>query len=69
MFGPGSPALENIHAQVIAEKATRDPTDRSIPAVMMTNVMPMARKAVSATCLEMITRLPSEMKLGAMMQK
>lgn len=36
-----------------------------MPPVMMTKVMPMARNALSATCLEMISTLAADRKLGA----
>ncbi len=34
-----------------------EPTERSMPPVTMTKVMPMARKALSATCFDINTRL------------
>ena len=50
-------------------RPTIEPTDRSMPPVMMTKVMPMARNAFSATCFDMSTKLPAERKLGAAKEK
>ncbi len=44
---------------------TIEPTDRSIPPVMMTKVMPMASMAFSATCLARITMFAALRKFGA----
>ena len=38
-------------------RPTIEPTDRSMPPVTMTKVMPMARKALSATCFDMMTHV------------
>ena len=40
------------------QKPTIEPTDRSMPPLRMTNVMPIARIALIATCLTRIDRLP-----------
>ena len=40
------------------QKPTIDPTDRSMPPLRITNVMPIARMALMATCLTRIDRLP-----------
>ena len=40
-----------------------------MPPVMMTKVMPIARKALSATCLDISTRLAAERKFGAANEK
>ena len=40
------------------QKPTTEPTDRSMPPLRMTNVMPIARIALMATCLTRIERLP-----------
>jgi len=53
----------------IAQSPTMEPTDRSIPPVMMTKVIPMARKAFSATCFDTITALAADRKFGAMTLK
>ena len=53
----------------MAHRPTMEPTDRSIPPAMMTKVMPIASKAFSATCLEMISMLPAERKFGAAIAK
>jgi hypothetical protein len=41
-----------------------DPTDRSMPALRMTNVIPIAKMALMATCLTRITRFPVVRKSG-----
>src|SRR6478752_2156264 len=50
-------------------RPTIEPTERSMPPVMMTKVMPMARKALSATCLAIRIRLAADRKFGAAMEK
>ena len=40
------PQCSIIHAVITAAKAIRLPTERSMPAVMMTSVIPMAMMAV-----------------------
>ena len=40
------------------QKPTIEPTDRSMPPLRITNVMPIARIALMATCLTRIDRLP-----------
>ena len=47
------------------QSPTIEPTERSMPPVMMTKVMPMARIAFSATCLARITMLATLRKFGA----
>ena len=47
-----------------AERATRLPTERSIPAVMMTMVMPMAMMAMTAIWLATLMRLSFLRKVG-----
>ena len=46
-------------------KPTIEPTERSMPPVIMTKVMPIARKALRATCFDISTRLAAERKFGA----
>ena len=46
-----------------------EPTERSMPPVMMTKVMPIARKALSATCFDIRTRFSADRKLGAAKEK
>jgi hypothetical protein len=50
-------------------KPTIDPTDRSMPPVMITNVIPIARKALSATCFDIRIMLAVEVKFGAKIEK
>ncbi len=50
-------------------RPTIDPTDRSMPPVMMTKVMPMARKALSATCFDISTKFAEDRKFGATMRE
>ncbi len=51
------------------QSPTIEPTERSMPPVMMTKVMPMARKALSATCFDIRIRLAVERKFGANIEK
>ena len=39
------------------DSPTIEPTERSMPPVMMTKVMPIARNALSATCFDMMIML------------
>ena len=45
------------------------PTDKSMPPVRMTSVMPMASRPVIATCWVMISRLEAVRKLGTITLK
>ena len=47
------------------QSPTIEPTDRSMPPVMMTKVMPIARIAFSATCLARIAMFATLRKFGA----
>jgi hypothetical protein len=47
-----------------AVTATREPTERSIPAVIMTKVMPDAIMALMETCLATFMRLFNVKNLG-----
>ena len=49
---------------IMPEKPTTAPTERSIPPEITTKVMPSARIAFIATCLDMITKFPIVKKLG-----
>jgi hypothetical protein len=51
------------------QRPTIEPTDRSMPPVMMTKVMPMARKALSATCFDIRIMFAVEVKFGAKIAK
>ena len=42
-----------------------EPTERSMPAVSRTKVMPMAAMPMKAACLTMLARLSGERKPGA----
>jgi hypothetical protein len=53
----------------IPQKPTIEPTDRSIPPVMITKVMPIARKALRATCFDINTRFSAERKFGTANEK
>src|SRR5690606_6983938 len=46
-----------------------EPTERSMPPVMMTKVMPIARNALRATCFDIRIRLAVERKFGAANEK
>ena len=45
------------------------PIERSMPAVIITKVMPSARKALMAICFTIITRLPRARKSGTVIAK
>ena len=62
---PGSMPYSTKQPATMADRLTVDPADRSMPAMLMTKVMPMARKAFSATCLVMMTIFAADRKLGA----
>ena len=53
----------------IPHSPTIEPTDRSMPPVTMTKVMPIARNAFWATCFDISTRLAAVRKLGAANEK
>ena len=51
---PGAQPASRVRAAIIVESATTEPTERSIPPVRMTKVMPTAstiRKALSTSWL------------------
>src|SRR5450756_790905 len=51
------------------ERPTTEPTERSMPAVRITNVSPMARIAHSEACLTMSTRLSGARNRGERSEK
>src|SRR5262245_36698285 len=53
----------------MAHNPTIEPTDRSMPPVTMTKVMPIARKALSATCLDIRIRLAVDRNVGTVSEK
>ncbi len=52
------------HAAATAAKAIRLPTERSMPAVMMTIVMPIATMAMTAIWLATLRRFSARRKVG-----
>jgi hypothetical protein len=60
----GGTPLESIDAEITAEKAAVDPTDKSIPPVMMTSVIPIAKQALIEDCWRMLTRFASVRNVG-----
>jgi hypothetical protein len=46
----GGTPLESIEAVITAENAAVDPTDKSMPPVMMTRVIPIAKQALIEDC-------------------
>ena len=69
------PNIGNTMPLVISHPATMPhspsvaPIERSIPAVIMTNVIPSARKALMAICLIIMTMLPPERNPGTVKAK
>ncbi len=60
-----APAASRIkRAVTTAERASRLPTERSMPPVRMTIVIPMAMIAMTAIWLVMFSRLSAFRKLG-----
>ena len=55
--------------QMTAAKATIEPTERSIPAVMMTKVIPTATIVLMEICLKTLRKLSIVRKFGAEMAK
>jgi hypothetical protein len=52
-YSPGCAKL----AETTPVRATMDPTERSIPSLMMTNIMPMARMPFIEACLMILIKL------------
>ncbi len=60
-----APACSRMNqAAVTAARASRLPTERSMPPVRITSVMPMARMAMTAIWLAMLSRLSAFRKFG-----
>src|ERR1700676_768050 len=59
-IGTGTPAFTS-NAATTPESASTDPTDRSIPPVMITQVAPTPRYAMDVTCNHTVMPLPSDM--------
>ena len=59
--------INQVHTT--AEKAIRLPTERSMPAVMMTMVIPTARMAMTAIWLATFSRLSRLRKLGQLVAR
>ena len=57
------PLLINMPA-IMAVTPTSEPTERSMPPVRITKVMPMASKAFWATCFETISIFPALRNCG-----
>jgi len=53
------PSLITIFARIAPEKAKIEPTERSIPPVIMTKVMPAAIIALTEVCLKTLNIFPS----------
>ena len=58
-----------VAAQTIPVKATIEPTDRSIPAVRITNVIPTARMPMIDTCRSTFMTLRSVRNPGSRMER
>src|SRR3712207_172676 len=65
----GQPALCDVQPRIIIDKANTAATDRSIPAVMMTNVIPSARITRMVTWSRMLSRLLAVRKNGVAMKR
>ena len=61
--GAGRP-LSSASARPIPAKASTDPTDRSMPPEMITNVIPMATMAFRAVCSSTLSRFETVRKCG-----
>ncbi|GAB5376409.1 MAG: hypothetical protein AcusKO_28710 [Acuticoccus sp.] len=59
------PALGDGRPAPVPASATMEPTDRSMPAVRMTNVMPTATRPMMETCRRMFIRLSGCRKRGS----
>ena len=66
---PGTPLLAARFAMNIMAKMQIAPTDKSIPAVRMTSVCPMASAAMIAVCWMMIDNVAGWANRGLMMVK
>ena len=63
-MGHGTPPTDAV-AKVIAAKPRIEPTDRSMPAVRITNVIPTPRIPTIAACRATLAMLPGARKLGS----
>ena len=62
-IGMGSPVCKTL-ASTTPEKAKIDPTERSIPAVMITKVIPTAMIALIAVCWAIFSKIEIVKKYG-----
>ena len=60
--------MVGIAAALVAVSANRDPTDRSIPDVRITSVIPTAIMALTDVCCRMFNRLLTVKKFGLMVE-
>ena len=60
----GAQEDESAIAETTPERATTDPTERSIPPLTMMTVIPIAPKATMTVCVSTIRRLPAERDRG-----
>jgi len=58
------PCLDIIPAQIVPDKAAMEPTDRSIPAVNITMVMPIVMIATKEDCKATLERLDNVKNLS-----
>ena len=61
---PGSPSFRQISAAKMLASAATAPTERSMPPVRMTKVMPVEIRPLIATCVEIFNRLVADANLG-----
>ncbi len=60
----GSPRSDISFAPITPARAATEPTDRSMPAVMITSVIPIAMIAVTAVCAPTLNKLLEVRKSG-----
>ena len=63
---PGTPLLAARLAMTSMDRMAIAPTDRSMPAVRMISVCPIASAAITATCCRMMPMVSGAMKRGLM---
>ena len=61
-------SIPTIEAATAPVSASKEPTDRSIPEVRITSVMPTAMMAFTDVCWRMLNRLLTVKKLGLMVE-
>ena len=66
---PGTPLFAARFAMISEERMAMAPTDKSMPAVKMTKVCPIARAAITDTCCKMMPMVAGWMKRGLMIVK